>query len=135
MNDIAGAVILFDGVCNLCNGIVQFVIARDPRGYFRFGALQSPEAARLLATLDPPLAPADSLVLLEGGRATMRSSGALRILRRLQFPWPLFYAFIVIPRPLRDWVYDLIARRRYGWFGRQDTCMVPTPDLANRFVK
>jgi predicted DCC family thiol-disulfide oxidoreductase YuxK len=135
MSTGAGAVILFDGVCNLCNGIVRFVIARDPRGVFQFGALQSPAAERVLASLDPPLAPVDSLVLIEGGKASVRSTGALRILRRLRFPWPMFYGLIVVPRPIRDWVYDLIARRRYGWFGRQDVCMVPRPDLANRFVK
>lgn len=134
MSDRPGAVILFDGVCNLCNGIVRFAIARDPRGYFRFGALQSPAAARALSSLDPPLASADSLVLIEGGKANVRSSAALRILRRLRFPWPLLYALILVPPPLRDWVYDLIARRRYGWFGRTDQCMVPTPELRARFL-
>jgi predicted DCC family thiol-disulfide oxidoreductase YuxK len=132
---MAHAVILFDGVCNLCNGIVRFVIARDPDVYFQFGALQSPAAARLIAGLHTPLGPADSLVLIADGRASVRSAAALNILRRLRFPWPILYAFVVVPRPLRDWVYDLIARRRYGWFGRQDTCMVPTADLADRFVK
>ena len=134
MND-SHAVILFDGVCNLCHGLVRFVIARDPSAYFQFGALQAPAAARLLGALDPPLEPVDSIVLIANGKASVKSRAALDILRRLPFPWPLLFALVAVPRPIRDWGYDLIARRRYGWFGRQDVCMVPTPDLAERFVK
>ena len=126
--------ILFDGVCNLCNGFVQFVIARDPSSRFRFAALQSAAAAHLLASNGAPPSLQDSVVLVEGSRVFTRSTAALRIVRWLRFPWPLAYAFVVIPRPIRDGVYDLVARRRYRWFGRRDACMVPTPELRARFL-
>jgi predicted DCC family thiol-disulfide oxidoreductase YuxK len=125
-------VILFDGVCNLCNGFVQFVIARDPAARFRFAALQSASARRLLDGLS---AVPDSVVLVDGGRVYTRSSAALRIARGLPFPWSLARALIVVPRPLRDWVYDRVARHRYQWFGRKDVCMMPTPDLRARFLE
>ena len=129
-------VILFDGVCNLCNGFVQFVIARDPAGRFSFGALQSAAAQRLLAAMPAPAAPLpDSVILVEDGRLWMRSDAALLVARRLTFPWALAYAFIVVPRPLRDWVYDWVARNRYRWFGKRDVCMVPTPALRSRFLE
>ena len=126
--------ILFDGVCNLCNGFVTFVIARDPAGRFQFGPLQSPAAQRLLGSIDSHDASLDSVVLVENGRVWTRSAAALRIARGLSFPWPLAYVFIVIPRPLRDWIYNLVARNRYRWFGKRDVCMVPTPELRARFI-
>jgi predicted DCC family thiol-disulfide oxidoreductase YuxK len=128
-------VILFDGVCNLCNGFVQFVIARDPGARFQFAALQSDSARRLLARVDGLGQVPDSVVLVDRGRVYTRSSAALRIARGLPFPWSLARALIVVPRPLRDWVYDRVARHRYRWFGRKDTCMVPTPDLRARFLE
>ncbi|HKW03130.1 MAG TPA: DCC1-like thiol-disulfide oxidoreductase family protein [Vicinamibacterales bacterium] len=114
-------VVLFDGVCNLCNGLVQFIIRRDPHARFKFAAMTSFED--------------DTLVLVEDGRKYVRSDAVLRIARRLRAPWPLLYAFIVVPRPLRDWAYDIVARRRYRWFGRREACMVPTPELRARFVE
>jgi predicted DCC family thiol-disulfide oxidoreductase YuxK len=128
-------VILFDGVCNLCNGFVQFVIARDPAARFRFAALQSDSARRLLARLDGLGGIPDSVVLVDRGRVYTRSSAALRIARELPFPWSLAHALIVVPQPLRDWVYDRVARHRYQWFGRKDVCMMPTPDLRARFLE
>jgi len=127
-------VILFDGVCNLCNGFVQFVIARDPSGAFQFAALQSPAAARLLTSTGMPPPLRESVVLIEGSRVFTRSMAALRIARRLRFPWPAAYAFVIVPRPIRDALYDVVARRRYRWFGRRDACMVPTPELRTRFL-
>jgi predicted DCC family thiol-disulfide oxidoreductase YuxK len=127
-------VILFDGVCNLCNGFVQFVIRRDPSGRFRFGALQSDGAQRVLAST-PHAAPlSDSVVLVDEGRVFTRSTAALRIARLLTFPWPAAYVFILVPRPLRDAIYDWVARNRYGWFGRRAECMMPTPELRARFL-
>ena len=126
--------ILFDGVCNLCNGFVQFVIARDPAARFRFAALQSPPAAALLRAAGVTAPLPDSIVLVADGRAYLRSAAALRILRGLRFPWPLAFAFIVVPPFVRDRVYDAIAAHRYRWFGRRESCMVPTPDLARRFL-
>jgi predicted DCC family thiol-disulfide oxidoreductase YuxK len=128
------SVVLFDGVCNLCNGFVQFVIARDPAGRFRFAALQSEAARRLLGRRDTPQEWPDSIVLVEDGGVFTRSTAVLRVARALRFPWPLACAFLGVPRPLRDWVYDLIARKRYDWFGRRDVCIVPTPDLRARFI-
>jgi predicted DCC family thiol-disulfide oxidoreductase YuxK len=127
-------VILFDGVCNLCNGSIQFIIERDPGRHFQFAPLQSQAASRLLASAAPQPLP-DSMVLVEDGRLWTRSTAALRIARRLRFPWPAAYAMIVIPRPLRDWIYNLVARNRYRWFGKREACMVPTPALRARFLE
>jgi len=128
------AVVLFDGVCNLCNGSVRFIIERDPRARFQFAPLQSPVADRLIgARVDRASLP-DSIVLVDDGRLYVRSSAALRIARGLRFPWPLAWVFIAVPRPIRDWVYDLIARHRYAWFGRRDECVVPTSQTKDRFL-
>ena len=128
------AVVLFDGVCNLCSGIVRFIIARDPQAHFQFAALTSAAAGRALdaARAVPPLP--DSLVLIDDGVVFTRSEAALRIARRLTFPWPLAYGLIVLPRALRDWAYDLVARSRYRWFGRRDSCLVPTDAISARFL-
>ena len=129
-------VVLFDGVCNLCNGAVQFIVDRDPRGTFRFTSLQSVRAASLLREhgREPPRGEPDSVVLIEDGRVYERSTAALRIARRLSGAWPLFYAFLIVPRLLRDAVYSLIARYRYRWFGKSEQCRVPTPELRARFL-
>lgn len=128
-------VILFDGVCNLCSGFVQFVIAHDPAGRFRFAARQSDAARRLLRQPDAArsASPA-SVVLVEGDRVFTQSTAALRIARGLGLPWRLVYGLIAVPRPLRDWMYDIVARHRYQWFGRRDGCLVPTADERARFL-
>jgi predicted DCC family thiol-disulfide oxidoreductase YuxK len=128
-------VVLFDGVCNLCNGAVNFIIDRDPAARFRFAALQSSQAAALLAPHGrvPEVEP-QSFILVEGGRMYERSTAALRIARRLPGAWKLFYAFIVIPRPVRDAAYRVIARNRYRWFGKAEACRMPTPELRARFL-
>ncbi|BBM70001.1 thiol-disulfide oxidoreductase DCC family protein [Rhodothermus marinus] len=128
-------IVLFDGVCNLCNGFVNFVIDRDPAGYFKFGALQSEAARPYLERFGLRPDYMDSIVLIENGRLYRDSTAALRILRRLQGLWPLLYGLIVVPRPLRDAVYRWIARHRYRWFGRREQCRVPTPDLLARFLE
>ena len=129
-----GAVVLFDGVCNLCHASVLFVIDRDPRAHFAFAALQGEEAARLLAARGYEGAELGSVLLVEGGRVYARSTAALRIARRLRGAWPLLSVLVVVPRPVRDAVYDWIARHRYRWFGRQEACRIPTPELRSRFV-
>lgn len=126
--------ILFDGVCNLCHRFVRFVILRDPHAHFRFAPLTSPAARSLLRESGVAEPLPDSMVLIENGRVYFRSDAQLRIVRRLRFPWPLFYAFVVVPRFIRDRVYDTIAAGRYRWFGRRETCMVPTADLVSRFL-
>ena len=128
------SLVLFDGVCNLCNGFVQFVIARDPAGRFQFGALQSAAARRVLDLHDASNPLPDTIVLIEDGRVYTQSEVVLRIARHLTFPWPLAYALIIVPRPLRDWAYGFSARHRYRWFGTRDSCMVTTADLRSRFI-
>jgi predicted DCC family thiol-disulfide oxidoreductase YuxK len=129
-------VVLFDGVCTLCNGAVNFVIDRDPAGYFQFAALQSDAGAGLLRAhgREPEPGPPDSLLLLEDGRVYERSEAALRIARRLSGAWKLLYALRVVPRPLRDAVYRWVARHRYAWFGQRAVCRLPTPEEASRFL-
>ena len=130
-------IILFDGICNLCNSAVQWVIARDKEGRFDFATLQSDAARQELERVlsrDEIEALPDSIVLLDSDGVHTRSAAALRIARGLgrRFAW-LRLGF-VLPRPIRDAIYDLIARKRYRWFGRRDSCMTPTPDLAARFL-
>jgi predicted DCC family thiol-disulfide oxidoreductase YuxK len=130
----AHAVIFFDGICNLCNALVGFVIRRDGAARFRFAALGSATAERLLGEGGVDGEPGDSIVLVEDGRTYRNSTAVLRIVRRLRFPWPVVYALIAVPAPLRDWVYRLVARNRYRWFGRRHRCMVPRPELQARFL-
>jgi predicted DCC family thiol-disulfide oxidoreductase YuxK len=127
-------IILFDGVCNLCNGAVTFIIDRDPADYFRFAPLQSEVAQRLLPDGVKADSTLSSLVLIEGGQCYTRSTAVLRIARRLRGGWPLLYSLIVIPRTLRDYVYSWVAANRYRWFGKRETCRVPTPELTSRFL-
>ena len=130
-------IILFDGVCNLCNSAVQWVIERDKEGRFDFATLQSHAARRELERVMGPeeiAALPDSIVLVDSDGIHTRSAAALRIARALGSPFALLGLGVVVPRPIRDAVYDWIARNRYGWFGRRDTCMTPTPDLVARFL-
>lgn len=128
--------VLFDGVCNLCNASVRFIIDRDPEARFRFAPLQGEAARARLAALGVPLPGGDpeSILLVEDGRVYARSTAALCIARRLRGPARLAWAFIVVPRPLRDLVYRLVARTRYRVFGRSDECLLPTPALKARFL-
>ena len=141
-----GAVVLFDGVCNFCDASVNFIIEHDPKGYFKFAPLQSDEGRRLAnehgfesATAKSKesasdLIPIDSVILVEDGKAYTHSTAALKILKRLGAPWSLMYAFVIVPKPIRDWVYKLFARYRYRMFGRKDQCMLPTPEVRARFL-
>lgn len=132
--DVPDPLILFDGVCNLCNGAVNFVIDHDPHARFTFGALQSPEAEPILNRYGLSPGHLDSLVLIEDGVLYQKSDAALRVARRLTGAWPLLSAFLAVPTPLRDVVYDWIASNRYDWFGKRAQCRVPTPDLQERFL-
>lgn len=127
-------VILFDGVCNLCNSSVQFVIKRDKNGTFRFAALQSEAANQLLKNFQHQKMDLTTIILVQGNQLWTKSDAALRIAKKLSGAWPLLYAFIVVPRFLRNAVYDWIARNRYQWFGKKDECMIPTPELRQRFL-
>ncbi|QJX45615.1 thiol-disulfide oxidoreductase DCC family protein [Hymenobacter taeanensis] len=131
----ASAIILFDGVCNLCHGFVQFVIGRDKNQYFQFASLQSEVGQALLRQhgLQPAITP-ETVVLLEGGQAYAYSSAVLRIMRHLSGAWRWLYIARVLPRPLRDAAYRFVARHRYQWFGQQEACLLPTPALRQRFL-
>ena len=132
--ELTGPVILFDGVCNLCTASVQFVIARDKRRRFRFASLQSPVAERILGPDIETGGRLGSVVLVVGGRTYRKSSAALQTFWRLDGLWPLLAVFLIVPRPIRDWVYDWIGTRRYRFFGKRDVCWVPDEKLTELFL-
>ena len=127
-------ILLFDGVCNLCNSIVQFTIKRDPNGRFKFTSLQSESGQSLLKQFSLPTNDFGSFVFINGNKYFIKSSAGLHVLKELGGVWKVFYIFIIIPRPLRDFVYNIIAKTRYKVFGKRDTCMIPTPELKQRFL-
>jgi len=126
-------VILFDGVCNLCNKSVQFVIKRDPSGIFKYASLQSGFGQRLLKEHNLPADKFNSFILLQDNNIYTRSTGALKMLSQLN-GWKWTKILFVIPAFIRDGVYNLISKYRYRWFGKRDECMIPTPDLKGRFL-
>jgi predicted DCC family thiol-disulfide oxidoreductase YuxK len=126
--------VLFDGVCNLCNGTVQFIIKRDRAAIFRFASLQSDYAHTLLHQLNLPADHLYSVIVVEDGIAYQKSDAALRIARHLPGLWHRLYILRLVPKFIRDSVYDFIATNRYRFFGKQDHCMIPTPELKARFV-
>ena len=128
------ATVLFDGVCNLCNGSVRFIAANDPAARFRFASLQSPQAAAALAPFGRSPASFDSVVLIDGPRLFEGSDAALRIDAELRAPWGAARALLALPRSLREAAYNAIARNRYRIFGRRDVCALPDPSLADRFI-
>ncbi len=129
-------IVLFDGVCNLCSASVRFMIARDPKARLKFAAIQSDAGRELMRKHGLPdfEGDPDSIVLVDGDRVYEQSGAALRIAKSLRFPWPLFWPWIIVPRFLRDAMYRFVAHRRYKWFGKQETCLVPTPELRARFL-
>jgi predicted DCC family thiol-disulfide oxidoreductase YuxK len=126
--------VMFDGVCNLCNGFVQFLIRRDASGKFRFASLQSAFAQQRLTQFGLDPAQLHSVIVIENGKIYERSDAALRVAVHLPGLWPAMRVFYIIPRGLRDVVYNWVAASRYRWFGRRETCMVPDPSLKSRFV-
>jgi predicted DCC family thiol-disulfide oxidoreductase YuxK len=128
-------VIFFDGVCNLCNGFVQFIIRRDPKARFRFAALQSSAARQVLPEKFFGDQKLSSVILMENGKCYTHSAAALRIVRSLSGAWPLLYVFIGVPKFLRDMIYNVIAVNRYRWFGKKEKCMIPEPAIMDRFIQ
>lgn len=127
--------LLFDGVCNLCNGFVQTIIRHDKRALFRFSSLQSGTGARVLQYINATQgAVPDSLILLYKGRLYTKSAAALKIASLLKGAWGILTLGYIFPRFFRDFIYDIVARNRYKWFGQQQECMVPTPELKSRFL-
>lgn len=127
-------IILFDGVCNLCNGAVTYVIKRDKKNVFKFAALQSDVGAQLIAKFNIDTEKVDSIILIDGDKQYEKSSAALHIAKHLSGAYPLLYGFMVVPRFIRDSVYDYIAKNRYKWFGKKESCMVPTVELKSKFI-
>ena len=127
--------ILFDGVCNLCNGAIQFIIKRDKTDIFRYAALQSEIGERLIRERGIDTTKVDSIILIEPGVAYFtKSDAALRIGQDFGGLWKTLTIFTWIPRPIRDGIYDFVAKNRYRWFGRKDQCMIPTPELQAKFL-
>jgi predicted DCC family thiol-disulfide oxidoreductase YuxK len=132
----AHPVILFDGVCNLCERSVRFVVRRDREARFRFAPLQSVAARQLLADHNHTDERLSSVLLIESGQLYTKSRAALRIARRLDGPWPLVvYLFGWVPQVIADTVYDFVGRRRYRWFGEKDACWMPEDELKGRFLR
>ncbi|MFC4210033.1 thiol-disulfide oxidoreductase DCC family protein [Pedobacter lithocola] len=126
-------VIFFDGVCNLCNASVQFTIEHDKKNVFKFTALQGEYAKTILPKFNIDSTKLNSILLVDGERVYTKSSAALRVAKKLNGLLPLLYTFIIIPKFIRDWVYDIIAKNRYKWFGKQESCWIPTLELKNKF--
>ncbi|QBA64116.1 thiol-disulfide oxidoreductase DCC family protein [Muriicola soli] len=128
-------IILFDGVCNLCNGAVQFIIKRDRNDVFRFAPLQSEVGKKLADERKIDTSKVDSIILIEPQLAYYtKSDAALRITRSLSGLWPVMTVFLGLPSAIRDWIYDWVAKNRYRWFGKKEQCMIPTPETKNKFL-
>lgn len=135
MNDInKKSIILFDGVCNLCNSSVTFVIKRDKKNYFIFSSLQSDAAKDILLQCGIKKNDLNTIILVDRGVVYSKSTAILKIVKKLNGPWKFFYIFIILPKSFRDTIYDHVAKNRYRWFGKRKECMVPTEDLKNRFL-
>ena len=127
-------IILFDGVCNLCDSSVQLVIKNDSKNIFKFSPLQSSIVKEYLQTKQPSFLEIDSIFLITPKKIYTESSAALTIAKNLRGFYPLLYVFYVIPKPLRDLVYSFIAKKRYKWYGKKESCMIPSKELKNKFL-
>ncbi|HMS64224.1 MAG TPA: thiol-disulfide oxidoreductase DCC family protein [Ignavibacteria bacterium] len=127
-------IILFDGVCNLCNSSINLIIDHDKKNVFKFASLQSETGQRLLKKFSLNSEEFDSVILIDGENCFTRSTAALKIAKEFPYLWKLIYVFIIIPPPLRNIVYDFIARNRYRMFGKKDSCRMPTPELKDKFI-
>ncbi len=127
-------IILFDGVCNFCNFWVNFAIKRDRKKKLKFAALQGEAANKLLPQHNINPASLSSVVFIDNGKAWTQSSAAIRICKHLDGGWKLLYGLIIIPKFIRDFIYTIVARNRYKWFGKKESCMIPTPELRERFL-
>lgn len=126
-------IVMFDGECNLCNKSVQFILKRDQNDYFLFSSLQNDTAKKLLEQYDSHHH-IESLIFIEKGKIYEKSSAALRICRHLNGIWKIGYLGLIIPKPFRDYLYSIIAKNRYHWFGKRDSCMIPSSEIQKRFL-
>lgn len=127
-------IVLVDGVCHFCQGLTKWIIKRDPEGKYHFASLQSDVAKELLKKGNLSTDSMDTFVLIENGKYYTRSTAALRLAKGLKFPYPLLYVFIIIPKFIRNAAYNWVARNRYRWFGKDEACMLPTPEIKDRFL-
>ncbi|MFS0864482.1 thiol-disulfide oxidoreductase DCC family protein [Fredinandcohnia sp. 179-A 10B2 NHS] len=127
------SIVLFDGICNFCNSSVQFIIKRDSKGHYQFTSLQSKTGVSLLEKYGITKN-IESIVLIEGDQFYTRSTAALRICRNLEGPYRLLAVLLVVPAPIRDVFYNFIAKNRYRWFGKQESCTIPSPEVRSRFL-
>ncbi len=127
-------IILFDGVCNLCNDSVKLVIKHDKKDLFRFTALQSDAGVLMVTKHGIDTSKTDSILLIDQDKIYAKSTAALKVARHLSGGYPLLYGFMIVPNFIRNWVYDIIAKNRYKWFGRKDSCMIPTAELKKKFL-
>jgi predicted DCC family thiol-disulfide oxidoreductase YuxK len=127
-------IILFDGICNLCNSSVQFVLKHDKQGIFRFASLQSEAGRLLLQKNNLPQSNFNSFVLIQDDKVYLKSTAALKVAKQMSGATKYLYTFIVVPAFIRDAVYNVIAKNRYKWFGKKESCMIPTPALQSRFL-
>ncbi|MDO9136916.1 MAG: thiol-disulfide oxidoreductase DCC family protein [Lutibacter sp.] len=128
------SIIFFDGVCNLCNASVNFVIKHDKKEQFLFASFQSDAAKEILLHFNLKNLDANTVILVEGQKVYDKSTAALKIAKRLDGGYKAFYAFFIVPKIFRDWVYDIIAKNRYRWFGKRESCLIPSVKLRNRFL-
>ena len=128
-------IIFFDGVCNLCNSSVQFILKKDVNNVFLFSSLQSDAAKDILLQYNLENFDLSSIILLENGVIYQKSTAILKIAKRLKGIYKYTYVFIIVPKFIRDSVYSLIAKKRYKWFGKRDSCMVPTKEIKFRFLE
>lgn len=135
MSDKETHILLFDGVCNLCNSMVQFSIKRDPKEKLKFASLQSESGQKLLKKFGLPTDDFHSFVFIKGDKYFLKSSAGLHVLKELGGVWKLFYILIIFPRPMRDFFYNIIAKTRYNIFGKRDVCMIPTSEIKKRFLE
>ena len=131
---MAGGVVLFDGTCAFCERAVKFIASRDPQGYFKFGASQTPQAAAILAGHQLTREGARSIILIEDGVVYLRSTASLRIARRLTWPWSMAAVFLYVPRPLRDAAYRVVAAIRHKIAGKSNACEIPPPEIRQRMI-
>lgn len=127
-------IVLFDGVCNLCNGAINYVIKRDKKNVFKFAALQSEIGKELTSKFNIDTSKVDSIILIDGDKHYDKSSAALYISKNISGAHPLLFGFMIIPKFIRDAAYDYVARNRYKWFGKKDNCMIPTKELKSKFL-
>ena len=127
-------IILFDGVCNFCNSAVNFTLKRNTKAEIRFAPMQSEAGQKLLQQYNLPADDMESFVFIENGVAYKQSTAALKVCRHLRGLWPICYVFMIVPKFIRDGIYNWIAKNRYKWFGVQQACMIPTPEVRARFL-